>query len=90
MKMTAEHYAALKAKVEPLVPKIPAHLEGLKKDPKVVNLEVRLLWDVFHTARIWDSYSYQEFDYNDAHIETAMRAIFKEFNIAVDLQSATN
>lgn len=81
MKMTDEHYAALKARVQTLVPQIPAHRERLKNDPKVKNLDLRVLWDVFHAAKIYTVYSYQEFDYLDTHVETAMRAIFKELGV---------
>lgn len=88
MKMTQAHYEALKAKVMPLVPSIPAYRESLKTDPKVKNLDQRVLWDVFHAAKIWKDYSYQEFDYLDAHIETAMRAIFKELDVPTATQEA--
>lgn len=30
-----------------------------------------------------NDYSYQEFDYLDTHIETAMRRIFKELNVPI-------
>ena len=86
MKMTQAHYEALKAKVLPLVPSIPAHRESLKTDPNVKDLDQRVLWDVFHAAKIWRDYSCQEFDYRDTHIETAMRAIFKELNVPVVTQ----
>lgn len=81
MKVTKAHYEALKAKVLPLVPSIPAYRESLKADPKVNDLDRRVLWDVFHAAKIWEVYSYQDFNYLDSHVETAMRAIFKELNV---------
>lgn len=83
MKMSKEHYDALKERVAVLVPQIPAHLDLLRGDPKVKNLGLRLMWDVFHATRISNRYSYQEFDYKDTHIETAMRAVFKELGVAL-------
>ena len=81
-KMTSPHYEALKAKVAMLVPQIPAHRTVLAADVRVKDLSLRVLWDVFHATRIMDDYSYQEFDYLDTHIETAMRAIFKELGVS--------
>lgn len=81
MKMSKLHYDDLKARVALQVPQIEGHRATLRNNPKVKDLSTRLLWDVFHATRIQNAYSYQEFDYKDAHIETAMRAIFKELNI---------
>lgn len=81
MKMTQAHFTVLKAKVAELQPQIPAHLARLQADPKVKDLGMRLLWDVFAATRILDQYSYQEFDYLDTHIETAMRRAFKELGV---------
>ncbi len=83
MKMTPTHYEDLKQKVSVFVSQIPDHIDRLKKDPKVKDLNTRLLWDVFHATKIMNQYSYQEFDYSDAHIETAMRAVFKELKISL-------
>jgi hypothetical protein len=84
MKMTPAHYEALKAKVVPLVAKIATHRESLKNDPRVKDLDKRLLWDVFYATRIMGEYSPQEFAYNNTHIETAMRSIFNELNVYAD------
>lgn len=84
MKMTRDHYEALKKKVEPLTQKIITHRESLRGDPKVQNLDTRTLWDTFHATRISNEYTYQEFDYLDTHIETAMRSIFRELGIPLD------
>ena len=81
MKMAKEHYNAIKDRVAALVPQIPAHTERLRADPRVKNLQKRLLWDVFHAVRIYELYDYQQFDYKDDHIETAMRAVFKELKV---------
>jgi uncharacterized protein YeaC (DUF1315 family) len=83
MKMSPEHYAKLKERVTLLLPKIPEHVEHLRKDPKVKVLRMRLLWDLFHATHMHTLYTYEEFDYTDAHIETAMNAIMRELNVEV-------
>lgn len=83
MKITTEHYNAIKAKVLPLVDSLPAYFAQLHNDARIKDFETRALFDVFHATRIYNDYSYQEFDYQDAHIKTAMRAIFAELNITI-------
>ena len=91
MKMTPEHYAVLTARLAPLADKIRAHrleLERQHRDPDpryypVGNVERRLIWDAFYASKIQRDYTYQEFDYTDAHIETAMRRAFKDLRIDV-------
>lgn len=75
MKMTPEHFSALKARVDQMRGQFAAHREKLAADPKVKDLEKRFLWDVFHACRMHQIYSYQEFNYLDSHIETAMKKI---------------
>jgi len=83
MKMTKEHYEALKGRVASLVlHQIPPYRQKLALNPKVRDADLRLLWDAFHATRMFDVYSNQQFDYKDDHIETAMKAIFKD--LAVD------
>jgi len=81
MKMSKDHYEFLKAKVSELVPKVKDHRKTIEGDPQVKDVTARLMWDTFHAVRIFDTFSYQEFDYLDAHIETAMRHIFEELKI---------
>ena len=78
MKMTDEHYATLKARVTIFADKIPAHKKALENDSRVKDIDKRLLWDVFHAAKIFTIYTYQQFDYKDSHIETAMKKILEE------------
>lgn len=78
MKMSPGHFEALKARVAQVMPQVPAHREKLRNDPRVKDLEKRLLWDVYHSARMHQLYSPQQWDYADAHIETAMRKILRE------------
>jgi hypothetical protein len=81
MKMTKEHYDVLKKKVEALLPGIENQRTRISLDRKVKDPGKRLLWDTFHAANILTAYTYQQFDYLDDHIETAMKSIFKELNI---------
>jgi hypothetical protein len=55
----------------------------LRIDQRVKDLETRMLFDIFHGAKMWSIYSYQQFDYTDEHIRTAMKRIAKELNIKV-------
>ena len=66
MKMTSEHYAVLKGKVKELLPEMDAFRDVVKNAPRVHDMDRRLLWDVFYATRIFNQYSYQEFDYQNA------------------------
>lgn len=81
MKMSKDHYEFLKKKVSEILPKVKEHRKTLEGDPRVKNLKTRWMWDTFHAIRVFDTFSYQEFDYLDVHIETAMRHIFDELKI---------
>ena len=81
MKIIPEHYSFLESKTKDLLTQIKLHSELLKLDPRVKDHNKRLVWDAFHALRIYDRYSYQEFDYLDSHIETAMKRIFKTLEI---------
>lgn len=83
MKMSAEHYEKLKERTQAIAWLLPKHFESLKSDPKVKDIYTRALWDAFHAAKIYQVYSYQQFDYADKHIETAMKAIFKDLKICL-------
>jgi hypothetical protein len=81
MKIKSEHYSFLESKIKDLLPKIKMHSEQLKLDSKVKNHSTRLMWDTFHALKVYDHFSYSEFDYLDSHIETAMKKIFKTLEI---------
>jgi hypothetical protein len=83
MKMTTEHYNALKSRVATFTHQLPAHLEKVKMDSRCKDIETRMLFDIFHGAKMWSIYSYQQFDYTSEHIQTAMKRIAKELNIKV-------
>jgi len=89
MKMSPAHYADLRARLLRLACDIRDHrrvLQQLHRNPDPLQFPVkdperRLLWDAFYASRIQSAYSYQEFDYTDAQIETAMRAAFRDLGI---------
>lgn len=83
MKMSDEHYQALKDRIAVFADRLPAHKEALRTNPRVKDLHRRVRWDAFHAARIFDIYTYRQFDYTDAHIDTALRQIFKDLGISL-------
>jgi vancomycin resistance protein YoaR len=84
MKMTNAHYQELKEKVAILAPKLPDYIKQISADQKIKDVEARVLFDTFHATKIMNNHSYQEFNYDDAHIKTAMRSIFKDLQISLD------
>lgn len=75
MKMTSEHYQLL---TERATPWKEAAVQAAKSGQYPIK---RILWRVFHRAEMYQVYSYQEFDYYDTHIETAMKKLFKDWGI---------
>jgi hypothetical protein len=78
VKMTAEHYTVLKERCEEFLPFVPDLRKRLASNPGVKNVELRLMWDVYHAAQIYKVYTYQQWNYTDKHIETAMKKIMAE------------
>lgn len=81
MKMSEQHYRALEAKIRPFQMAIESHIATLKANGGYKDLETRVIFDVFHAAKIYNDFTYQEFDYNDSHIKTAVRAILKDMGL---------
>lgn len=81
MRMTKEHYAALDSRVRPFRYALERHIINLKEQGGYKCLETRVLMDAFHACKIFKDYTYQQFDYTDEHIRTAMRAIFKDMGL---------
>jgi hypothetical protein len=83
MKMTTEHYNRLKSRVATFTHQLPAHLEALRIDQRVKDIETRMLFDIFYGAKIWQVYSPQVFNYTDEHIKTAIKKIVQQLNIKI-------
>lgn len=86
MKMSQAHYAVLKDRLAPIVKsgELNLHIARIKQSGKYKDLATRVLWDAFHACRMYDKYTYQEFDYNDKHVETAMRKAFSELGVVIE------
>lgn len=84
MKMSTEHYNTLRERIIPFVPKLIIHKQNLLNTPKYKSgkgdIDLRIRWDAHHAARMYDVYSYDQYDYKDSHIDTALRKIQSEFN----------
>jgi hypothetical protein len=84
MKIKAEHYRVMLEEIRPLAGKVPTHVEYLKKQGKVQDMNKRIRWDLLWAARLgpWLSEA-GIYDYaNDDHIDTALRHIVDELGIA--------
>ena len=81
MKMTTEHYNELKTRIQTFAHQAPAHLERIRLDARCKDIKTRMLFDIFYAAKIWEIYSFQEFNYMDEHIKTAMNKIVSELKI---------
>ena len=84
MKIKPEHYAHIKAAIAALPrAKITGHRLFLATLDKPMDLEMRLRWDSLWAARLipWlvvNVYTYA----NDDHIDTALRRIMRELDLA--------
>lgn len=83
MKIQADHYQYMKEAMGKIADKIPAHRERIKDDPRIKDMAKRIRWDWLYGAIpsrwICDTlYPYM----NDAHIDTALRAIVSELEQA--------
>lgn len=79
LKITSDHYAALRSFLAPLASRIPAHREAVRASGKFQDLETRVRWDWFYAAvpSKWvcdELYPYL----NDTHIESALRNLASE------------
>jgi hypothetical protein len=81
MKMSRVHYEALRDAIKPLIPAIPAYREALRNDSRVKDLDTRLTFDVYYASKIQSRYSYQEWNYLDAHIYTATKKAIEELSV---------
>lgn len=84
MKMTDDHFNTLRERIIPFVSKLKIHRKILMNTMKYKSgegdIDKRIRWDAHHAARMYDVYSYKEYDYYDTHIDTALRKIQKEFD----------
>jgi len=91
MKFTPNDYSVLSAAIKRFLhlytmDEIESSREVFKTNPKINNHYIAFIWAIFHKVRandqtINDMIHERRNTYNDAHIETALKAIFKEYGI---------
>ena len=81
MKIKPEHYAYMLAAIKPLAPALPKHREAIVRQGKAQDVDKRLRWDALTAAGLTPWLCRVVYPYaNDAHIDTALRAIMEEIN----------
>lgn len=84
MKITQEHRDHMKQAMQTRVQSYPpdalaAYLASIQTDPKVADWERRYRWDLLHASGLTPWICTELYPYaNDAHIDTALKAIMKE------------
>lgn len=86
MKFTASDYNYLKTEIAKVVErvgveKIQLFKESLKTDKTVKDLEVRFMFDLFWAVPSENRKRITEKDYNDNHLQTALKKVVKELNL---------
>jgi hypothetical protein len=79
MKITQVHYSKMEELLEPLRPRLAPYKLQIDNDERAHDKKRRFCFDVFHSLKVWNHYSYAEFKYNDEHIYTAMKKLLKEY-----------
>lgn len=88
MKIPQNLYDVMALKIEHISHKIPLHIEGVKKTGEFKSLERRILFDVFSVIRkdvecFFEGENVFK-DFDDSHIETAMKKCFRANNIKIN------
>lgn len=86
MKFTASDYNYVKTEITKVVnrvgiEKIQLYKESLKTDKTVKNLEIRFMFDLYRAVPYENRKRITEKDYNDNHLQTALKKIVKELNL---------
>jgi len=91
MKFTPNDYSILSGAIKRhlnlyTTKEIESSRDTLRNNPKINNHYIAFIWAVFHKVRnndqtINDMMHERRNTYNDAHIETALKSIFKEYGI---------
>lgn len=75
MKMSQAHFDTLKARVLPFAEHYAALVAQYAENPRINDAGFAARCRILSAAKIYEVYSYQEFDYLDSHVDTAMRKI---------------
>lgn len=86
MKFTASDYNYVKTEITKVVnrvgiEKIQLYKESLKTDKTVKKLEIRFMFDLYRAVPYENRKRITEKDYNDNHLQTALKKIVKELNL---------
>lgn len=88
MKMSKEHYKIIKQSIAALVDTVDTpinHYEYLKTDERVKDLPRRFRWDCLWAGQRYrvsqGGDAFDLIEYNDDHIDTALRSIMKELEL---------
>ena len=84
MKMSEEHYNFLLEACREKTEEIKEEGKTILQNNRFRDFSIMLLFNVFHFCKVYTAFSPQEFGYQDAHIKTAMKKIFKELNISTN------
>lgn len=76
--MTQPHFDTLKARVQPFAEHYGSLVAQYAANPKIKDAGLAARCRILAAAKIYDVYTYQEFDYMDSHVDTAMRKILGE------------
>ena len=83
MKISNEHYQALRTAILAVVPVMPTAKQYMDRDPTIARIDrakdtaKRYRWDLFWASR-FDAAPLYSAGLNDDHIDTALRTIVKE------------
>lgn len=86
MKVTESDYNFLKKEISKTIErvgieKIQLYKEQLKTDETVKNLDVRFMFGLFYSIPFDDRKRISYKDYNDNHLQTALKKVVKELNL---------
>ena len=86
MKVTESDYNFLKKGIAKTIErvgmeKIQLYKEQLKTDKTVKNLDVRFMFDLYHTILFDDTKRRMANEYNGNHLQTALKKVVKELNL---------
>ena len=84
MKIKQEHYEHMKQAIASIPSDmIEVHKHDLQNDSRVKDWEMRFRWDLAYGAKLSEWISRTLYSYlNDTHIDTGLRAIVKELDLA--------
>ena len=85
MKITAEHYAHMKAAIDPLAETIAERRAAIIAEGKAQDVEKRLRWDLSYASGLTPWICDNLYTYcTDDHVDTALRSIVRDAELSLD------